>query len=159
MNTEAKHKVLLKFSNGLYILTSRSGERYGGATVTWVSQASFKPPLVMVAVRPKSNVFQCLSESGIAALHVVSAEQRDLAQRFFSPTNVTNGLFNQEPFSLGRTGAPVLQNAAAYLECRVRHCLNTDGDHVVVVLEVVEAEAREEMSPLTIAESPWQYGG
>ncbi|MCI3952948.1 MAG: hypothetical protein K0R53_2446, partial [Burkholderiales bacterium] len=34
-------------SHGVYVLTSRSAERYGAATVTWVSQASFKPPLLM----------------------------------------------------------------------------------------------------------------
>ncbi|PYQ34267.1 MAG: hypothetical protein DMF57_06785 [Acidobacteria bacterium] len=159
MDTQAKHLVLLMFSNGIYILTAKSGERYGGATVTWVSQASFNPPLVMAAVRPRSNVYQCLSESGVAALHVVSVEQRDLAQRFFTPTDVNDGLFNKEPFTLGKTGAPVLRNAAAYLECRVRHCLPTEGDHFVVVMEVVEAETRHEMAPLTVAESPWQYGG
>ena len=37
-------------SHGVYVLTSRSEDRYGAATVTWVSQASFKPPLVMAAV-------------------------------------------------------------------------------------------------------------
>jgi flavin reductase (DIM6/NTAB) family NADH-FMN oxidoreductase RutF len=159
MDPEAKHRILRMFSNGIYILTSRSGDQYGGATVTWVSQASFKPPLVMAAVRPGSNVFQCLSESGTAALHVVSQEQCDLAQRFFTTTKVNDGLMNQEPFSLGKTGAPVLEHAAAYLECRVRNSVQTDGDHVVVVLEVVEAEARQEMEPLTVAESPWEYGG
>jgi len=159
VDIEAKRHVLRMFSNGIYILTSRSGEKYGGATVTWVSQASFKPPLVMAAVRPASNVYQCLRESGIAALHVVSTDQQGLAQRFFKPTDVSNGLFNEEPFTVGKTGSPVLMSAAAYLECRVRHCVQTDGDHVVVVLEIVEAESRHDIQPLTVAESPWQYGG
>jgi len=159
VDIEAKRHVLRMFSNGIYILTSQSGELYGGATVTWVSQASFKPPLVMAAVRPASNVYRCLQESGIAALHVVSADQRDLAQRFFAPTHVADGLFNEEPFTIGKTGAPVLMNAPAYLECRVRNCVQTEGDHVVVVLEVVEAESRLAVQPLTVAESPWEYGG
>jgi len=50
-------------------------------------------------------------------------------------------------------------NAPAYLECRVRNCVQTEGDHVVVVLEVVEAESRLAVQPLTVAESPWEYGG
>jgi len=159
LDIEAKRHVLRMFSNGIYILTSRSGEKFGGATVTWVSQASFKPPLVMAAVRPASNVYECLQESGIAALHVVSTDQRELAQRFFKPTNVSDGLFNEEPFIAGKTGAPVLMSAAAYLECRVRHGVKTEGDYVVVVLEVVEAESRNCIQPLTVAESPWHYGG
>ena len=45
----------------MYVITSRYGEDYGAATVTWVSQASFRPPLIMAAIRPGSNVFKCLS--------------------------------------------------------------------------------------------------
>lgn len=51
MNPKIKRKTLRMLSNGMYVITSSSGERYGAATVTWVSQASFKPPLVMAADR------------------------------------------------------------------------------------------------------------
>ena len=65
MDTQTKRKALRMLSNGMYVLTSRSGESYGVATVTWVSQASFKPPLLMMAVRRDSNVYRCLAESGV----------------------------------------------------------------------------------------------
>lgn len=159
MDAQAKRRTLLLFSNGVYILTSRHGDDYGGATVTWASQVSFKPPLVMVAVRPASNVFRCLSASGVAVVHVVAAEQIDVAQRFFAPTKVVNGCLNGEPFAAGKTGAPVLQRAPAYVECRVRECLQTGGDHAIAVLEVVEAESRRDARPLTVDASPWRYGG
>jgi len=64
VDAKVKQKTLRMLSNGVYVLTSRSEGRYGAATVTWVSQASFKPPLIMAAVRRESNVFECLSESG-----------------------------------------------------------------------------------------------
>jgi flavin reductase (DIM6/NTAB) family NADH-FMN oxidoreductase RutF len=40
----------------------------------------------MAAIRPDSNVFKCLSESGVAVVHILDRGQTDLAQRFFSPT-------------------------------------------------------------------------
>jgi flavin reductase (DIM6/NTAB) family NADH-FMN oxidoreductase RutF len=140
-------------------MTSRSGDRYGGATVTWVSQASFRPPLVMAAVRKESNVFRCLHESGVAAIHVVASHQKDVAQRFFTPTKVENGCMNAEAFRPGKTSVPILQDAPAFVECRVRRILDEVGDHAIVILEVVEAECSQSVSPLTVAASPWEYGG
>ncbi|OLD65236.1 MAG: hypothetical protein AUI47_02590 [Acidobacteria bacterium 13_1_40CM_2_68_5] len=159
MDPESRRKTLRMLSNGLYVMTSRHGERCGAATVTWVSQASFRPPLLMAAVRPDSNVFACLRVSGAAAVHVLGKDQEELARRFFAPTRTDGGGINGEPFRDGVTGAPILRGAPAYLECRVRQILDGLGDHALVVLEVVGAECREQVTPLTIAESPWEYGG
>jgi flavin reductase (DIM6/NTAB) family NADH-FMN oxidoreductase RutF len=159
LNTQVRRQALRKLSNGVYVLTSRCTDRFGAATVSWVSQASFKPPLIMAAVRTDSNVFQCLRESRIAALHVVSDEQQDIARRFFSPTSAAAGTINGEPFAEGRTAAPILANLPAHVECHVEQIIETDGDHVVVILRVVEAECSKPFRPLTIADSPWEYGG
>lgn len=158
MDPGSRKRTLRLLSNGLYVITSASGPRFGAATVTWLSQASFTPPLVMAAIRPGSNVFACLAESGIAAVHVLDVNQRDIAQKFFSPTTVAGDAINGEPFRAGLTGAPILQNAYAHFECRVRQMVSL-GDHTVVVMEVVEADCSRECLPLTVAASPWAYGG
>jgi len=139
-------------------MTSSCGDQFGAATVTWISQASFKPPLVMAAIRPTSNVFKCLAESGVAAIHVLDAGQQEMAQRFFAPTRVLGDTINGEPFVPGLTRVPILSNARAHVECEVRQIL-TRGDHAVVVLEVVAAECHGDIRPLTVAASPWEYGG
>jgi len=113
----------------------------------------------MVAVRPDSNVFACLRDSGLAAIHILGRGQEEMARRFFAPTQVTRNDINGEPFRRGAIDAPILQNAPAYLECRVRRIFDGLGDHALVVLEVVEAECREQARPLTIADTPWEYGG
>src|SRR5258708_21338580 len=81
MDAQAKKRTLRMLSNGVYVLTSRSENRYGPATVTWVSQASFKPPLIMAAVRRESNVYRCLTESHSAVLHIVGDRQQESARR------------------------------------------------------------------------------
>src|SRR5689334_18481920 len=121
-------------SNGVYVLTSRSGDRYGAATVTWVSQASFKPPLIMAAVRRESSVFRCLSESRSAVLHIVGDRQQDVARRFFFPTHAVGATINGEAFMEGRTAAPVLPCMPAYVECELERIVDTEGDHAVVIL-------------------------
>ncbi len=159
MDLQVRRKTLRMFTNGVYVITSGDGSSYGGATVTWVSQASFSPPLLMAAIRKESNVFRCLSESRVAAVHLLGWNQTEIAQRFFTPTKVENGRINVEPFYLGRTLAPILQNTPAHVECQVRRIVDDVGDHAIVILEVVEAQCNLLVRPLTVAESPWEYGG
>ena len=135
VDAKARRKTLRMLSNGVYVLTSRSEDRYGAATVSWVTQVSFRPPLIMVAVRRDSNVFKCLAQSRNAVLHVVGDRQQDIARRFFFPTRAGSGTINGEPFADGKTAAPVLPNLPAHIECR------------------------EPMRPLTMADTPWEYGG
>src|SRR2546427_10132282 len=113
MDPESRRKTLRMLSNGLYVMTSRNGERCGAATVTWVSQASFRPPLLMAAVRPDSNVFACLRESGVAAVHILGLGQVGLARRVFAPTRAGRGGIHGEPVTGGSTGAPSLGSAPA----------------------------------------------
>ena len=159
MDAVTRRKTLRMLSNGMYVMTSKSAEKYGGATVTWVSQASFRPPLIMAAVRKESSVFRCMSESGVAALHILGSDQTDVARKFFTPTRADSCGLNGESFTEGATSAPILRNAPAYLECRVLRILDDLGDHAVVILEVLGAGCRREVEPLTIAASPWEYGG
>jgi len=113
----------------------------------------------MTAVRRQSNVFQCLVESGVAALHIVASNQQDVARRFFFPTAANDDTINGEPFASGATAAPILVNFPAHVECRLERVVDIGGDHAVVILRVVEAECGPEIRPLTIAETPWEYGG
>jgi flavin reductase (DIM6/NTAB) family NADH-FMN oxidoreductase RutF len=159
VDAKVRQKALQMLSNGVYVLTSRSEDRYGAATVSWVSQASFKPPLIMAAVRRDSNVFRCLAESGSAVLHIVGERQQQFARRFFYPTRAASGTINGEAFMEGTTAAPIFPNLPAYVECQVDRIVDTDGDHAVVILRVVEAECREPVRPLTMAQTPWKYGG
>ncbi|HXZ42017.1 MAG TPA: flavin reductase family protein [Terriglobales bacterium] len=159
MDPSTRKKTLRLFSNGVYIITSRHGDHFGAATVTWVSQASFKPPLLMAALRRDSNVFQCLTRSRVAAIHIVNIDQQAIAQRFFSPTDAGAETINGQPYYSGKTSAPILRDLGAYVECRVRRIVDDEGDHALVILEVLEAECLTPVQPLTIRESPWEYGG
>jgi flavin reductase (DIM6/NTAB) family NADH-FMN oxidoreductase RutF len=159
MDPKTKQKTLRLISNGMYVLTSGRGTRLGAATVTWVSQASFKPPLLMVAVRRDSTLFSCLRESRVAALHILDRRQKSLAQKFFTRARANTPPLNGEPFSEGKTSAPILKNLAAYVECKVVNIHEEHGDHAIVILEVVEAALHKPVRPLTVADSPWEYGG
>ncbi len=160
MDPKIKQKALRLLTNGIYVMTSRSGEKFGAATVTWVSQAGFKPPLLMAALRKDGNVLECLLESRQAVLHILDKQQAHIAQKFFASAKESSGLLNGEPYTKAKkTSAPLLTNSYAYLECEVREIMERHGDHAIAILEVVHAEIRKDTNPLTVADSPWEYGG
>ncbi len=159
MEPKTKQKALRLLTNGMYVLTSRSGEKFGAATVTWVSQASFKPTLLMAALRKDGSVFQCLAESRAAVLHVLAQDQKDIAQKFFAPTKNSDGQLNGEPFTLAKNFAPLLTSLPAYIECSLVDTNDRLGDHALVILEVTNAALLRDIDPLTVTDSPWEYGG
>jgi flavin reductase (DIM6/NTAB) family NADH-FMN oxidoreductase RutF len=94
---------------------SESCARSDTTTVTRVSQASFKPRLLIVALREDGSAFQAVIESRTAVLHVLDRGQRDIAQIVFAATMESQGLLNGEPYFEGTTGAPMLENLGAFL--------------------------------------------
>lgn len=159
MDPKTKQKVLRLLSNGMYLMTSGHGAHAAAATVTWVSQVSFKPPLVMAAVRKESRLFSGLRQSRVAALHILDSRQKNLAQKFFTRSRSNADPLNGEPYSEGKTSAPILKNLHAYVECKVHGIHDEHGDHAIVILEVVDAVMHKPIHPLTVADSPWEYGG
>src|SRR5437773_8982172 len=128
-------------SNDLYVLTSTNDGRFGASTITWISQTSSKPRLVMAAIRPQMSAFKCLCESRVAAVHIFAPDQRKIAQKFLSATRVIDDTINGEPFLPGVTRAPILKNASVSFECFVRYIARV-GDHAIVVMEVLNAASR-----------------
>jgi flavin reductase (DIM6/NTAB) family NADH-FMN oxidoreductase RutF len=156
----AKRQALQMLHNGMFVVTAGSGGRHYATTVTWVSQASFKPLLIMTALRRSSRLFECLTESKLAAVNILTEGQVELARKFFVPAPGHNGTFDGERYNHGITAVPVLEEAAACVECRVSRIVNDVGDHAIVIMEVVAAQCRRrDARPLSTAESPWKYGG
>jgi flavin reductase (DIM6/NTAB) family NADH-FMN oxidoreductase RutF len=89
----------------------------------------------------------------------VGDRQQEIARRFFFPTHTVCGTINGEAFMEGRTAAPVLPNLPAHIECELERIVDTEGDHAVVILRAIEADCRERVRPLTMADTPWKYGG
>lgn len=139
MEEEHKKTALRMIPYGLYVLTARAEDGdIAAATVNWVTQASFHPPLIVVCVKADSKSHAHLKSVGTFALNVLSREQRDLAYAFFKDTVWDEQSINGQPYRLGETGAPLLNNAPASLECRVVETVE-HGDHSVFVAEVVQA--------------------
>jgi flavin reductase (DIM6/NTAB) family NADH-FMN oxidoreductase RutF len=139
MDPNAKKTALRMIPYGLYVLTAQGKDgTVGAATVNWVTQASFAPPLVAVGVKADSQVHGLIKESRAFGLNVLGKGQQAMAFTFFKPAVREGQRISGEPFRAGATGAPILESTPAWVECRVVEVVE-GGDHSVVVGEVVEA--------------------
>lgn len=160
MDPEVKKKALRKFTYGLYIVTAKAGDEVAAGTVTWISQSSFTPPLIMVAVRNDSHLHALAERTKAMAISVVGAGQDAMAFAFFRPSRVEGGKMNGYIVQFGsETGAPIIAEAPAWVEVRVTDSVSR-GDHTVYVAEVVNAGLLDESAmPLVLGSTEWTYGG
>lgn len=138
MDANAKKTALRMIPYGLFVLTADGKSGTGAATVNWVTQTSFTPPLVAVGVKADSHIHAVIKETGAFALNVLGKGQSALAYTFFKPAERKGDTISGEPFRKGATGAPILANTPAFVECRVVGSVER-GDHTLFVGEVVDA--------------------
>jgi flavin reductase (DIM6/NTAB) family NADH-FMN oxidoreductase RutF len=161
MDEGLKQSVLRKLPYGMYVMTAvGAGGAPAASTLTWISQCSFQPPLVMIAIQKTSKMHEAVEASGGLAVNLLGQEQREIAKAFFRAPAADAGRFGAHRYEPGPlTGAPLLTDVPAWLEARVTDKVER-GDHTVFVGEVVAAGVRDAaVEPLLLADTPWNYGG
>lgn len=156
-----RRRVLWRMPSGLYLLGSADGDRRNLMTHNWVVQVSIVPKLVAISVRNDALTRQLVAGGRVFSLSFLKREDRALVRAFTKPATEGPG-----PGELGgvvvrpgSTGAPVLAQAAAWLECEVRQEVPV-GDHTMFIGEVVDCSAPDEESPiLRMEDTRLNYGG
>ncbi len=154
----AKKAALLTMPYGLYVLGTVDGDQLGAATVNWVTQTSFKPPLIAIGVKRDSGTYAHLQANPVFALSFLESGQKDLAFSFFKPSKVEGDTINGQPFERQETGAPVISAAPSWVEGRVVGEVAA-GDHACIVGEITNAGQKREAKLLTLEECGVKYGG
>ena len=160
MDPQTKKTALRMITHGLYLLTVRYGDRFNASTISWLSQASFEPPLVMVGVKADSLTHAMVEGSGHFAINLLTTDQTEMAQAFFKEAKHEGTELSGYAFEPGPvTGAPIFLDSPAWFECKVTEAVKR-GDHTVVVAEVVEAGVHDPNArPLALRDTSWHYGG
>jgi flavin reductase (DIM6/NTAB) family NADH-FMN oxidoreductase RutF len=168
MSTDQISNALKKITYGFYIVTTRKDSEemstrdedfVAAGTVSWVSQASFEPHLVTVAVKKQSDLHETIEKSRTFAVNIVGKDNQDMPAAFAKDTTVKEKTISGYAYENGETGSPILKDVPAYFECRVREDI-TIGDHSIFVSEVVAGGVRDaDAVPLTEWETDMHYGG
>ena len=157
MNEKYRQQSLRMFSYGVYILSSVNEGEYCVSTITWVSQASFEPPMISVCIKRDSTSYEIVKKRGEFILHLLGDSQKELAATFFKPTIFENEKLNGQEFSLANN-LPLLKDIPAYIQCKVVEILE-NGDHPLFLAEVVDAKINNDSNPLELRKTGWTYGG
>ncbi len=157
-----RRRVLWTMPSGLYVLGTRAGDRRNGMTLNWATQVSFDPKVVAVSVEKTAFSHELLAEGGVFALSIVDREDRAIVRKFTKPVEVDleAKTLNGFAFHDGTSGAPVLDQAAAYVDCKVRQQVDV-GDHTLFLGEVVDAgfQKPEDTGVLRMEDTRMNYGG
>lgn len=159
MDNKLKKTVLRLLTYGLYAATARHGAEISIMTVNWLTQCSFEPPLLLLAVEADSHSRQIIEASGAFAINLYESGQRDLASDLGltfgkHPEKITGVTWKPGPL----TGSPLLDTALGWVECRIVS-KTPAGDHIVFIAEVVEVGLNREGAPLTLKETGFKYAG
>jgi flavin reductase (DIM6/NTAB) family NADH-FMN oxidoreductase RutF len=139
MDDAARKTALRMIPYGLYVLTARAADgSVHAATINWVTQTSFSPPLIAMGIKADSGVYAALKTTGAGVLNILGKGQQGAAFAFFKPAELVDGKLSGEPVHDGGNGVPVLDSAPAAVECTLVQIVE-QGDHHVVVAEVTAA--------------------
>jgi flavin reductase (DIM6/NTAB) family NADH-FMN oxidoreductase RutF len=146
MDADAKKTALRMIPYGIYVLTADDGKgNVAGATVNWVTQTAFSPPLVVVGVKTDSGAYSIIKNTKNFTLNMLGKEHKGLAFTFFKPAQLADGKLSGQAIHKGANGAPILDAALAAVECKVASVVE-QGDHHIVIGEVVEAHVPNPIS-------------
>ncbi len=158
-----RRRVLWTFPSGLYVIGSRADDHRNLMTANWVTQVSFAPKLVAVSIEKEALTHQLVAGGGAFTVNVVDREDRAIVRKFTKPVDfdpaghTLNGFaFHDAPVS----GAPVLDQAVAFVDCRLRETFDVGGSSLFLG-EVVDAgfQKDEATEVLRMEDTRMNYGG
>jgi flavin reductase (DIM6/NTAB) family NADH-FMN oxidoreductase RutF len=157
-----RRRVLWTMPSGLYVIGSRAGERRNAMTANWATQVSSDPKLVAVSVEKPALTNELIAEGRVFSVNVVDREDRAIVRKFTKPVEVDAGArtLNGFPYHDGPTGAPILDQAVAWVDCRVQREVDL-GSHTLFLGEVADAgfQKAEDVPPLRMEDTRMNYGG
>lgn len=155
-DVQAINQALFQITHGLYILTSRMGERLNGQCLDALMQVTNMPPRIAIGIGKRSLTHEMIAESGIFVAGAICREDKgcfDLVKHFGFQTGRKVDKFASQPYEMGELGVPIIPGSKAFWECRVQREMTCDlKTHTLFVAEVVRAGTREAGEPLTYNE-------
>ena len=139
--------IMGRFPTGVTVITAAHGDRLHGMTANAVTSLSLDPPMVLICVDKTAQAHELLRDAGAFAVNILGEHQGHVSRLFAVSEEPEAGRLRGVAFTLGRTGAPILADCVAYVECRVRDVAD-GGDHSIFMGEVVAEGVVDDAPPL-----------
>jgi flavin reductase (DIM6/NTAB) family NADH-FMN oxidoreductase RutF len=124
---------------GVVLVSTRDGDGYKALTASSLVSISLEPPMVLVGLERDSATRAAIVETKAFNVSVLTRAQEFIADRFAGRAPAVDPKWVTLPHRLGANGIPLLNGAAAWLECRLSD-VHRAGDHDICVGDVEAAE-------------------
>jgi flavin reductase (DIM6/NTAB) family NADH-FMN oxidoreductase RutF len=159
LEDELVNRVTWKIPNALALVGSRSGDERNAMTTSWITQLSMEPVLIGIGVDNSAVTHRLISAGGIFSVNLWDSADTRVFVKFSKPADYADGSLNGRSTREAVTGAPIFDEAVAWMDCEVRHELDL-GTHTLFVGEVKDAGIRDdEARPASMSDTRMKYGG
>jgi flavin reductase (DIM6/NTAB) family NADH-FMN oxidoreductase RutF len=140
-----------QIDSALWLVTAGAGSKRGGLVASFVSNASLVPelPRVLVGLAKQHHTWGLTEASNAFGLHQLDEQNASWVWRFGLRSGRELDKLSGLAFRTAVTGAPLMDDAAGWLDCRVEARLDA-GDRTLYLAEVVEAKLTRRNAPLTL---------
>jgi flavin reductase (DIM6/NTAB) family NADH-FMN oxidoreductase RutF len=147
INSETFRDALRHFPSGVTIVTIQARGQVHGLTVSAFASVSPDPPLITVVIDQHHYAYKLLeAEEASFAVNILGQDQMTLSNRFAWVKD--RDRFQAGDWHIAKTGAPILKDALAWLDCSI-HSRHPAGTHTIYVgLVQASRVPRPEEAPL-----------
>ena len=159
VDDELLNRVTWKIPNALALVGSRAGDERNAMTTSWITQLAQEPVLIGVGVDNVAVTHRLITDGGSFTVNLWDAADTKVFVKFSKPAVDDGDTLNGRPVRAATTGAPVFDEALAWIDCEVRHTLDL-GSHTLFVGEVVDAAiVDDDARPASMSDTRMKYGG
>lgn len=159
LDVELVNKVTWRIPNVLALVGSCAGDVRNAMTTSWITQLSMDPVLIGVGVDNESLTHRLINEGRSFTVNLWNAEDTRVFVKFSKPAVDDGSTLNGRAVRGATTGAPVCDEAVAWMDCEVRHRLDL-GTHTLFVGEVVDAAINDDGArAASMSDTRMKYGG
>jgi flavin reductase (DIM6/NTAB) family NADH-FMN oxidoreductase RutF len=153
------NNITFKIPNALALIGSASGDEWNGMTASWITQLSMEPVIIGVGVDNKAVTHRLIAEGGSFTVNLWSSEDTKPFVKFSKPAEREGNTLNGRPVKTATTGAPIFEEAIAWMDCEVRQAIDL-GTHTLFLGEIVDAAVNEpEARAAAMSDTRMKYGG
>jgi flavin reductase (DIM6/NTAB) family NADH-FMN oxidoreductase RutF len=151
MESKKISEVLDKIPSIISVVTVGRGGVESGLTVSWLSQVSFEPPQIIIAVDRLHYSVDLLKSTKNFVVNLLKRDQRALAALFARPTYSDESKLERIEYEESSTGASYLTACLGYLDCEVVSW-HEAGDHLLFMGKVVDGRLLHKGESMTTAD-------
>ncbi len=159
IDDELTNRVSWKIPNALALVGSRAGDERNAMTTSWITQLSMEPVLIGIGVDNTAVTHRLISEGGSFTVNLWDSDDTRVFVKFSKPADDDGDTLNGRPVRSATTGAPVFDEAIAWLDCEVRQAIDL-GTHTLFVGELVDAAINDDdKRAAAMSDTRMKYGG